>query len=76
MNGEAATFGNGVMIGVLVNSVSKIQRIHEIALRTGGSSEGEPGYRPHYREFFYGAYVRDPDGNKLGFICYDARDCP
>ena len=40
---------------------------------TGGSEEGGPGFRPQYGEGFYGAYVRDPDGNKLAFVCYDAK---
>ncbi len=41
-------------------------------MRMGGSDEGGPGFRPQYGEGFYGAYVRDPDGNKLAFVCYDA----
>lgn len=40
--------------------------------RTGGSDDGKPGYHPHYGEGFYVTYVRDLDGNKLAFVCYDA----
>ena len=36
----------------------------------GGTDEGKPGLRPHYHENFYGAYVRDPDGNKLLAVCH------
>ncbi|MEN3952450.1 hypothetical protein WJU17_12975 [Iodidimonas sp. SYSU 1G8] len=28
--------------------------------------------RPHYALDFYIADVRDPDGNKLAFVCYHA----
>lgn len=31
----------------------------------GGSSEGPPGLRPHYRADDYGAHFRDPAANKL-----------
>ncbi|WP_234903155.1 hypothetical protein [Ensifer adhaerens] len=41
-------------------------------MEQGGSVEGEPGFRPQYGDGFYAAYVRDPDGNKLAFVCYDA----
>ena len=27
-----------------------------------------PGPRPHFAPDYYGAYVRDPDGNKLHFV--------
>ena len=30
--------------------------------------EGPPGPRAHYAPDYYGAYVRDPDGNKLHFV--------
>jgi catechol 2,3-dioxygenase-like lactoylglutathione lyase family enzyme len=29
----------------------------------GYESDGEPGVRPQYHESYYGAFVRDPDGN-------------
>ena len=31
----------------------------------GGSDDGEPGPRPDYGPDYYGAFVRDPDGNKI-----------
>ena len=38
----------------------------------GGSGDGAPGLRPDYHADYYGAYVRDPDGNKLCVVCHDA----
>lgn len=72
-NQEPATVGNGVMIAFLINSASKIDHIYGIAMSKGGTDEGEPGFRPQYSETFYAAYVRDPDGNKLAFVCYDGK---
>lgn len=29
------------------------------------------GLRPHYHPDYYGAYFRDPDGNKLCVCCHE-----
>ncbi|MEI2301397.1 VOC family protein [Ensifer sp. MJa1] len=71
-NGTASV-GNGAMTAFLVENAGLIDRMFEIAIAGGGSDEGKPGFRPQYGEGFYAAYVRDPDGNKLAFVCYDAR---
>lgn len=47
----------------------EVQTFHATALAQCGKSEGAPGLRPHYGKDFYVAYVRDPDGNKLAFVC-------
>jgi catechol 2,3-dioxygenase-like lactoylglutathione lyase family enzyme len=72
-DGKPATVGNGVMTAFLVKSAAMIDRLYEIAMENGGSDEGKPGFRPQYSEGFYAAYVRDPDGNKLAFVCYDGK---
>lgn len=70
-DGGAASVGNGAMTAFLVPDSARIDRLHALALSLGGSCEGKPGPRPQYSAGFYGAYVRDPDGNKLAFVCYD-----
>jgi hypothetical protein len=35
----------------------------------GGSDEGKPGPRPADSNTFYGAYMRDPTGNKICVFC-------
>lgn len=70
---QPAGVGNGAMTAFLAEGSAMIDRLYEIAIRMGGSDEGGPGFRPQYGEGFYGAYVRDPDGNKLAFVCYDAK---
>ena len=37
----------------------------------GGSDEGAPGRRDFGEHKIYGAYLRDPDGNKLGAFTID-----
>ena len=35
-----------------------------------GKDEGAPGLRTHYHPNYYGAYLRDPDGNKICVVCH------
>jgi catechol 2,3-dioxygenase-like lactoylglutathione lyase family enzyme len=37
----------------------------------GYRSDGEPGPRPEYNESYYGAFVRDPDGNVAEAVHHD-----
>jgi catechol 2,3-dioxygenase-like lactoylglutathione lyase family enzyme len=69
-NGEAATPGNGQMIALLAPSRKAVDECHAAALAHVGSCEGAPGFRPHYHSNYYGAYFRDPDGNKLCVCCH------
>jgi lactoylglutathione lyase len=66
--------GNGQMIAFLAASRADVDRAHAVALAHGGSDEGAPGLRPEYHAHYYGAYVRDPDGNKLCFACHEPGD--
>jgi catechol 2,3-dioxygenase-like lactoylglutathione lyase family enzyme len=64
----AAVPGNGYMVGFGCASPAEVDAAHAAALANGGSDEGAPGPRPNYGPEFYGAYVRDPDGNKMSFV--------
>ena len=72
-NGEPASYGNGTHIAFLAKSRAAVDAFHAAALANGGSDEGEPGLRPHYHPNYYGAYVRDPDGNKLQAVCHSGK---
>ena len=69
-DGEAATPGNGNMVGLKCESITEVQTAHETSLSHGGTNEGDPGPRPQYGPDFYGAYVRDLDGNKMSFVFF------
>jgi catechol 2,3-dioxygenase-like lactoylglutathione lyase family enzyme len=71
-NGEAATPGNGQMTALLAPNRAAVDRCYAAALASGGADEGPPGLRPHYHPDYYGAYFRDPDGNKLCVCCHHA----
>ncbi len=65
-----ATVGNGVHAAFLARSRDQVDAFHAAAMAGGGTDEGAPGLRPHYHEHYYGAYVRDPEGNKLQAVCH------
>jgi catechol 2,3-dioxygenase-like lactoylglutathione lyase family enzyme len=69
-DGGPATAGNGQMIAFLASSRALVDQCHSLAIGHGGTDEGKPGLRPEYHPDYYGAYFRDPDGNKLCVCCH------
>lgn len=68
---QPATPGNGQMIALLAPNREIVNRCHALAMAQGGSCEGPPGLRAHYHPDYFGAYMRDPDGNKLCVCCHE-----
>jgi catechol 2,3-dioxygenase-like lactoylglutathione lyase family enzyme len=64
-DGKQASFGNGMMIAFAAKSEAEVQAAYYAGLKAGGSDEGAPGYRPPEKQSWYGAYLRDPTGNKV-----------
>lgn len=60
-----ATAGNGTQVGISATSRAMVDAAHARAVELGGKCEGKPGIRGDDPNGFYGAYFRDPDGNKL-----------
>lgn len=67
-----ATVGNGSHIAFAAEHRSMVDEFHRMALAHGGTDAGAPGLRPHYDAHYYGAFVRDPDGNKLEAVTFSA----
>ena len=44
------------------------------AKTSGGSDDGPPGLRPNYHPDYYGAFVRDPDGNRIEAVTHQRED--
>jgi catechol 2,3-dioxygenase-like lactoylglutathione lyase family enzyme len=65
-DGKPATVGNGTMVALKVDSHEKIDALHALAIKLGGTDEGAPG--PRGPGSFYAGYFRDLDGNKLTFF--------
>ncbi len=63
-NQEAQQPGNGNMVSIPGGDRAGVDRLYAKALGLGATDEGPAGER---MPAFYGAYVRDLDGNKLCF---------
>jgi catechol 2,3-dioxygenase-like lactoylglutathione lyase family enzyme len=68
--------GNGQMIAFSAKSREMVRNAYEVALSHGAQSEGPPGLRPQYHANYYGAYLRDPDGNKICVVCHSNEVAP
>jgi lactoylglutathione lyase len=66
--------GNGQMVALLATRRAQVDAAHATALAHGGRCDGPPGLRPQYHAHYYGAYFRDPDGNKLCVACHEPTD--
>ena len=73
-DGNPAQHGNGQMVALLAPSRAAVDAAYAAALAHGGSDDGAPGVRAHYHPNYYGAYFRDPEGNKLCVCCHDPVD--
>jgi catechol 2,3-dioxygenase-like lactoylglutathione lyase family enzyme len=61
---------SGVHICLRAPDTAAVDAFHAAALKAGGSSDGEPGLRPHYYEGYYAAFIRDPDGNRIEAVTF------
>lgn len=70
INGRPATAGNGVHIAFRAAARAHVDAFYQAAIGQGGVDDGGPGLRTHYHPNYYGAFVRDPDGNKVEAVCH------
>jgi len=70
INGQPASVGNGSLVAFEARTRHQVDRFYARALQLGGVDEGSPGLRVIYSPSYYGAYVRDLDGNKLCCVCH------
>ncbi|MFX1764579.1 VOC family protein [Paraburkholderia sp. A1RI-2L] len=70
-DGNPAECGNGQMVALLAPDRRSVDNAYASAMAHGAASEGAPGLRVHYHPNYYGAYFRDPEGNKICVCCHD-----
>lgn len=73
IDGSPADPGNGMTIGFKAPNRAAVDAFHAAGLAAGGHDEGAPGPRGAVANA-YGAYLRDPDGNKICAYCFKAED--
>ena len=47
-----------------------VKAFHETALESGGRDAGAPGFRKVSTTVYYGAFIFDPDGNKVEAVTF------
>ena len=52
-------------------SRSEVDAFWHAGIAAGGTDDGPPCLR-HYHAAYYGAFLRDPDGNKVEAVCHRA----
>lgn len=71
INHQPASMGNGVHVAFHAPSREAVDAFYLAALEHGGVEDGAPGLRSEYHPDYYGAFVRDPDGNKIEACNHD-----
>jgi catechol 2,3-dioxygenase-like lactoylglutathione lyase family enzyme len=61
---------SGVHICLRAPDRAAVDAFHAAALKAGGSSDGAPGFRPHYHVSYYAAFIRDADGNRIEAVTF------
>ncbi|EPF81576.1 hypothetical protein [Acinetobacter rudis] len=56
-------------IAFAVNSQVMVDNFYKIALLNKAISNGEPGFRKHYNNHYYAAYIIDLDKNNMEVVC-------
>jgi catechol 2,3-dioxygenase-like lactoylglutathione lyase family enzyme len=69
---QAAPTDTGTHICLRAPSQDAVRAFHSAALSQGGECAGEPGPRQAAMTTYYGAFIRDPDGNKIEAVCFPA----
>src|SRR5207248_1952914 len=55
----------GLHIAFSAPSREQVDGFWQVGVDAGYIGDGPPGPRPHYREDYYGAFLRDPTGNSI-----------
>ena len=63
-----------VHIAFVAASRDSVVAFHEAAIAAGAEVLHAPRLWPEYHAAYYGAYVRDPDGNNVEAVCHTPED--
>ncbi len=63
----------GAHVALRAPSEEAVRAFHAAALEMQGASDGAPGPRQAAMTTYYGAFIIDPDGNKIEAVSFPAR---
>ena len=67
---------NGTHICLRARTTDEVEAFYAAALAAGGTDDGPPGIRPHFRVKYFAAFVADPDGNRIEAVTFLKDDQP
>jgi catechol 2,3-dioxygenase-like lactoylglutathione lyase family enzyme len=59
-----------IHLAFLADDRAAVDQAYAEAIAQGGTDNGAPGLRPNYTPTYYAAFVIDPDGSNLEFVCH------
>jgi catechol 2,3-dioxygenase-like lactoylglutathione lyase family enzyme len=57
-------------VGFVAPSRDGVDEFWRVGIDAGYEDDGPPGERPEYTPTYYGAFLRDPDGNSTEAVCH------
>ncbi len=69
-----AAADTGAHIALRASSEEAVTAFYEAALANGGRDDGAPGPRKAEMTPYFGAFIRDPDGNKIEAVTFPRKD--
>ncbi len=69
----AAPSNPGTHVALRAASEDAVRAFHAAALEMGGTSDGDPGPRQAAMTTYFGAFILDPDGNKIEAVAFPPR---
>lgn len=65
---SAAGMNDGFHVCLRALSKEQVEAFFRTALSLGGRSDGIPGFREHYHERYFAAFIFDLDGNRIEVV--------
>jgi catechol 2,3-dioxygenase-like lactoylglutathione lyase family enzyme len=59
-----------IHVAFTAEDADAVRRFHAAALEAGAEELHAPRLWPEYHERYFGAFVRDPDGNNVEAVCH------
>ncbi|MGH6670390.1 MAG: VOC family protein [Xanthobacteraceae bacterium] len=61
---------SGLHVCLRAPDIVAVDAFHTAALSAGAKSDGAPGKRPQYSEYYHAAFIRDWDGNRIEAVTF------
>ena len=71
---EGIGLNREVHLAFTASDAATVRAFFDAAVGVGAEVLHEPRLWPEYHEGYYGAFVRDPDGNNVEAVCHSGED--